>query len=144
MADLSQLVQYEKSHPVKPTIDGVPTGFTVNIVSFDSERVSKALARLDAEKWELARANESKELTAEQRYDFAVKQINEMIIASIDSWDFGGNTFGDLKADAECNEANKRYLIGHPNAKWLRDAIFGAGGEIRNFFGELPKPSKKK
>lgn len=144
MADLSKLIQYDKTFPVVPKLGGKPIGITINIVSFDSERVSRAVAKLDTEKWTLARGNEDKALTDDQRIDFAVRQINEMIIASIDSWDFGGNNWGDLPVDPECNEENKRYLINHPNAKWIRDVIFAQGQEIDNFFGELPKPLKKK
>lgn len=144
MADLSKLIQYDKTFPVVPKLGGNPIGITINIVSFDSERVSRAVAKLDTEKWTLARGNEDKALTDDQRIDFAVRQMNEMIIASIDSWDFGGNSFGDLGVDPECNEENKRYLINHPNSKWIRDVVFAQGQEIDNFFGESPKPSKKK
>lgn len=144
MADASTFVQYDKTHPITLTRGGEPVGITINIVSFDSERVSKAIAKLDAQKWEAARTNEEKVLTPEQRYDFAVQQINEMVIASIDSWDFGGLSWDKLPADPECNEENKRYLINHHNAKWIKDVIFAKGQDIENFFGELPKPSKKK
>ena len=40
MADASTFVQYDKTHPITLTRGGVPVGITINIVSFDSERVS--------------------------------------------------------------------------------------------------------
>ena len=144
MADASTFVQYDKTHPITLTRGGVPVGITINIVSFDSERVSKAIAKLDAQKWEAARTNEEKVLTPEQRYDFAVQQINEMVIASIDSWDFGGLSWDKLPADPECNEKNKRYVLGHANAKWIRDQLNNAGTDLGNFTQASAKPSKKK
>lgn len=144
MADASTFVQYDKTHPITLMRGGVPVGITINIVSFDSERVSKALHAVSSKKWRAAAESEDKKLATDQVYQFVDEEIKECVIAAIDSWDFGGLSWDELPADPECNDANKRYLINHPNAKWIRDVIFAKGQDIENFFGELPKPSKKK
>lgn len=144
MTDASKFVEYDKTYPVTLMRGGVPVGITINIVSFDSERVSKAMHAVSARKWKAAAENEDKRLTPEQIYQFVDEEIKECVIAAIDSWEFGGLSWDKLPADPECTEENKRYFVNHPNAKWIRDVIFEKGQSIENFFGELPKPLKKK
>lgn len=144
MADLSKLVEYDKAYPVTLMRGGKPVGITINIISFDSERVTKAIHAASSRKWMAARENDNGILTPEQVFQYANEEINECVIAAIDSWDFGDHSWGDLPVGFECNEKNKRYFVNHPNAKWIKDTIFAKGSEVSNFFGELPTPSEKK
>lgn len=144
MADLSKLVEYDKTFPVPLMFKGEPVGITFNIVSFDSERVVRAGESVAGKRWEAIFKNEDHKLTHEQILDFSEMEERERLISAIDSWDFGGNSFGDLGQDPECTEVNKRYIITHPNAKWITDQIKAKGKDLGNFSGVLPKPSKQK
>ena len=144
MADLSQLVQYENAYPVHLKFMGKPVSITMNIVSFDSERVIKAGDAVGAKRWAAIFESEDRKLSAEQVFEFAAMEEREKLVAAIDSWDFGGNSFGELPADPECNEKNKRYILAHTNAKWIRDQLNGAGSDLGNFTQASAKPSKKK
>lgn len=144
MADLSQLVQYENAYPVHLKFMGEPVGITMHIVSFDSDRVIKAGNAVGAKRWAAIFESEEKKLSHEQISEFADMEEREKLVAAITSWDFGGNSFGDIAADPECNEKNKRYVLGHANAKWIRDQLNNAGTDLGNFTQASAKPSKKK
>lgn len=144
MADISQFVQYDKTYPVPLVFKGKQIGITFNIISFDSERVIRACEHVAAKRWEAVFKNDDRRLTPDQVFEFTSMEERERLVSAIDSWEFNGNSWGDLGQDPECNEANKRYVIGHPNAKWVRDLLNAKGQDLGNFSGELPKPSKKK
>ena len=148
--DIANLVTYDKTFPVKliHPATGEETGIVINIVSFDSERVVKAVKAVEAERWRVMFDNDDKKLSPDQVLDFMDKTEREQVIAAIDSWDFGGSSFGDLGVDPECNDANKRHVVEHPNARWIRNQISARGADLTNFFQESAtnsrKPSKRK
>lgn len=136
MSDISKLFEYDKPFPVelKRRDNGASLGITFNMVSVEAERVVNALRRVDAERW--------KSEVVGSEFDVAAhieKQEVERLVAAIDSWDWGGNEFGSLGADPECNEANKRYVITHPNAKWIRDQLSVGCILVENFTQPSPR-----
>lgn len=135
MADISALINYDQTFPVKIknplTLEEV--GITFNVVSMDSERVAVVNKKIDTERWQAVFASEDKKLSAEMIATFGDKAERETLIAAIDSWDWGGNEFGTLGTDPECNEANKRYVIEHPNARWIRDQLSARAADLANF-----------
>lgn len=139
MADIAALVQYDKTYPVviRRLDNGEPVGITINVVSMDSKRVVDALRAVEAEKFASQARGAEVDIVAH-----VAAMERARLIASIDSWDFGGNTFGDLAADAPCNDANKAYLVDHPNAKWVRDQIAMGCANIANFTQAASKPAR--
>lgn len=143
--DFSKVVEYDRSFPVelKHPVTGEGVGITFNIVSFDSERVVKASKKVESDRWAAVFANEERKLTPDQLVEFMDRDSRERVIASIDSWDWGGHSFGDLGPDPECTEENKRYVIEHPNARLIRIQIENAGADLGNFSQGPEKPSAK-
>ena len=144
MADLSQLVQYDVAYPVHLEFNGERVGIRIDIVSFDTKDVAKVANEIAGKRWAAVFENEDKKLKTEQVFEFAELEEQEKLIAAIKSWDFGGNSFGDLGVDPECTEANKRYLVCHQNSKWIRDQLKARAEDLGNFTQAPAKPSKKK
>lgn len=146
--DFSAVVSYEQEFPVKliHPVTGEDIGVTFNVVSFDSERVVKAAKTVESERWKAILESSDKKLTPEQFTEYQDKVEREQVIAAIKSWDWGGNEFDALPADAECTEENKRYVIEHKNAKWIREQIIARAASIENFTqasGKKPARSSK-
>ena len=144
MTDFSTFVQYNVAHPVHLQFKGEPVGIRMDIVSFDTKDAVKVANDIAGKRWSAVFENEDKKLTNEQVLEFAELEEQEKLIVAIKSWDFGGNSFGELGVDPECNEANKRYVICHENAKWIRDQLKARAEDIGNFTQAPAKPSKKK
>lgn len=144
MADISALVNYQQAHPVELQFRGEPVGITMNVISFDSEPVVAADALVSNKRMMAIYAAEDKTPNPEMIAEFDSERERARCVAAIQSWEFNGNSFGDLGVDPECNDANKRYLVGHPNAKWIRDQITMAGVNLQNFTQALPTPYVKK
>lgn len=144
MADIANLVNYEQEYPVDLEFAGEPVGIKINVVSFDSERVVKAVRDVAAERWVDVQASGSDQMTPQQNLEFNRSAERAQLVAAISSWDFGGNSFGELGVDPECTEDNKRYLIDHPNARWIREQLVAKGTAIENFTNRPKKNSAKK
>lgn len=144
MADISTLVQYDVAYPVHLEFNGERVGIRIDIVSFDTKDVAKVANEIAGKRWTAVFENEDKKLKTEQVFEFAELEEQEKLIAAIKSWDFGGNSFGDLGVDPECNDANKRYLVCHQNSKWIRDQLKARAEDIGNFTQAPAKTSKKK
>lgn len=144
MADIANLINYEQTYAVPLIGGGKEIGITFNIVSFDSDRVVKATRAVEAKKWQAVFESEDKKADPERLAELSEESRRERLVACIDSWDFGGHSFGDLPADPECNDANKRYVINHPNALWIRQQIEAKGADIGNFTNLSELPSRKK
>ena len=144
MADISTLINYDQTFPVmiKNPITGEGVGITFNMVSMDSERVSIVDKRIDTERWIAAFESAEKRLTPEIVAKFSAKSERERLIAAIDSWDWGDHEFGELGKSPECNEANKRYVIDHPNAHWIRVQLESRAVELVNFMHPPKKPAR--
>lgn len=144
--DIANAIAYDQTFPVALLHPGTgeEVGITINIVSFDSERVVKAVKAVEAERWGTMFASDSKRLTSEQVVEFADKTERAQLIACIDSWEFNGHGFGDLGVDPVCDEAARAYLINHPNAKWIKDQIAGRAADLGNFSQPPEKSSRKK
>ena len=146
MADISTLISYDQAFPVqiKNPVDGKDVGITISIVSFDSERVSKAVKVIDSKRFQAQFANEDRKLTPHQVVEFTSEAEREMCIAAIDGWDFGDNTFAHLDAKSPADEKNRRFLIEHPNAGWIKAQILAAGYNLANFSNpSVTEPAKK-
>ena len=144
MADISTLVQYDVAYPVHLEFNGERVGIRIDIVSFDTKDVAKVANEIAGKRWAAVFENEDKKLKTEQVFEFAELEEQEKLIAAIKSWDFGGNSFGDLGVDPECTDANKRYLVCHQNSKWIRDQLKARAEDLGNFTQAPAKPSKKK
>lgn len=133
MADIANLVEYSKAFPVPLKHGGNDIGITINILSFDSEDVVKATRGIDARRVAALYGPKAEEIQPEEIVTMSDQAERERLIAAIQSWDFGEHTFGELSAASECNDANKRYLVNHPNALWIRHQLISAGNNIVNF-----------
>jgi len=143
MADLSKLVEYDKAIPVNLIApDGSKTEITFNVVSADSKRVADVTRKIDNERWLEVFASDDKKLSPEQIARFADKAEREAIIAAIESWEWGSDSWGHINAESPCNEENKRFLIEHPNAKWIRDNISAKVADLTNFTQPSKKPAR--
>lgn len=142
--DIANLVNYEQEYPVELKFGGKPVGITIWVVSFDSERVVKAVRDVAAERWVDVQAAGSDHMTPQQNLEFNRAAERAQLVSAISKWDFGGNSFGDLGKDPECNEENRKYLIGHQNARWIREQLVDKGTAIENFTN-LPgkRPARK-
>ena len=145
MADISKLFEFDKPFAVeiKRRDNDEPVGITFNMVSNESARVVAALRKVDADRWKREAEGEVYDPIA-----YIDKQHVERMVAAIDSWDWGGNEFGELGADPECTDANKRYVVTHPNAKWIVDQLAMGSFVVENFTQKSVAPaqttSKKK
>lgn len=143
--DFSNVVSYETEFPVKlrNPVSGEEIGVTFNVVSFDSESVIRAAKTVESERWKAILESDEKKLTPEKFTEFQEKVEREQVIASIRSWDWGGHDFSELKSDAECTTENKRYVIEHQNAKWIKDQVVARASDIKNFTqGSGNKPAR--
>ena len=139
MVDLSKLVEYDRAHPVKiHTPNGDDVGITIYVVSQDSKRVVDALRENQAEVWSKEAAGEEKRFV-----DVVADRSRAILIHSIDSWDWGGQTFGHLGEGAECSVENREFLIDHPNAAWIRDQIAEGCATLANFTSGSPKNARR-
>jgi hypothetical protein len=137
MADISDLVSYDKTYPVELTNvnTGEPLDIVFNVVSFDSDRVVSSVRKLEAERWADDAAGVAVDFA-----EYIAKQERVRILASIDSWEFRGHSWGSLGADPACTPENKAFIVNAPNAKWVRDQIALKAANIANFMQALPKP----
>lgn len=141
--DLSNLVAYDQEFPVKikhPT-SGEEVGITINIVSDDSERVARVGNIVQSDRWKAVFESEEKKLSVEQAIDFLNKEEKERLIAAIASWDFGGHSWDKLPPDPVCDEKNRRYLIEHPHAVFIRKQLSEASKSLANFSQAQPESS---
>ena len=144
MADISALINYDQTFPVaiKNPVTGEDVGITFNLVSMESERVAVVDKLIDTERWQAVFESKDKKLTPEMIAKFGDKAERERLIAAIDGWNWGGNEFGNLGADPECNAENKRYVIEHPNARWIRSQLEAKAADLVNFSQPSKKPAR--
>lgn len=139
MSDLSNLFAYDQPTAVsiKNPVTGEDVGITIYARSFESEAVTRVVNNL------LTKRNRSFSIGEEvEDSKFIEDMERESLIAAIVRWDFGDNSFGHLNAESPCDADNKRFLITHPNAKWIRDQIRSAIGDIGNFTNPSKKPAR--
>lgn len=143
--DISSIVNYDLAFPVKIKHPGTleEVGITFNIVSFDSNRVQSVEAAISNERLIEAFSADDKRLSPEKLAFFAAKERRETLIAAIDGWEWGDHTFGDLGQSPECSEANRRYVVEHPNAAWILAQIESAARGLGNFMPESKKPARR-
>src|SRR6476659_6637146 len=137
MTDFSKLIEYDQTFPVeiRRPDNGEKTGIVFNMVSSQSKRAVQAQKVIESKRWAAVFADGADgKLTPEQTVSFIDLAEAETLIACIDSWDWGGHEFGDLGKDPECNDANRRYVIEHPNALWIKVQLSEAAGRLSNFF----------
>lgn len=133
--DIAELVTYDQAFTVKlrHPVTGAETGISMDVVSFDSERVAKIARAIENEKWSAVFASEDRKLSHTALAEFVEKEQREKIIAAVVGWDFSDMSFGDLAAGFPCNDENKRYVFSHANAAWVRNQIIAHGDDLRNF-----------
>lgn len=143
--DIASAIAYDQTFPValRHPGTGEEVGITFNIVSFDSERVVRAVKVIEAERWAEIATSADKKLSAEKVVEYVDKTERAQIEACIDSWDFGGHGFGDLGDNPDCTADAKKYLVNHPNANWIRLQIAARAADLGNFSQAQPKPSRK-
>lgn len=136
MTDFSSVIAYDQTFPVKilRPDTGEETGIVFDMVSAQSKRAVRASKVVEMKRWRSLFDSEDKSLSPEQIVEFSDQTEAEQLIACIASWSWGGHSFGDLGADPECTEENRRYVIEHPNAAWIRAQLSNAAGDLTNFF----------
>lgn len=135
MANLSEVVTYEKEYPVE-IVDHLTRekiGIRINVISKDSKRVVSALRDWQAEKWDDAAVKGDKEDTAKEKLQYIEDHGTETLIACISSWDWGEHSFDHISGAGEASDADKRYLVTHPNAGWIVLQIAAQVNNIENF-----------
>lgn len=135
MANLAELVTYEKEYPIEIVnhVTREPLGITINVVSKDSKRVTNALRDWQAAKWDAdAKANKTED-SAKDRLEYIEAHGVETLVACISSWDWGDNEFDHIKGAGAASDEDKRYLVGHANAGWMIVQIAEAVHKIENF-----------
>lgn len=145
MANLAELVNYEKEYPVEIVnhVTREPLGITINVVSKDSKRVTNALRDWQLNQIEDDAANDrSEEKSLREKLDALEAHGVETLVACISSWDWGDNEFDHIKGAGPASEEDKRYLVGHANAGWLIVQIAEAIHNIENFMQPLPKNAR--
>lgn len=146
MADLSVAVEYERIHNVeiKRLDNGEPTGITIGVVSRDSKRVTDGMREWQAATWEKQRKAGESGLSDLDQIDLLEAQGRETIVHAIASWDWGEHTWNHIsgKSDNPSIE-DRRFLINHPNSKWLVDQIAWEVANIENFTSESPKSVRR-
>lgn len=138
--DIANLVGYEDAFPVElyHLVTREPVGITVNVISMESDTVVNKLREFDKRKI----AEYRKAGTAIEDIDFSDERAEVILAACIHSWDFGGQSFGDLGVNPECTDAAKQYVIKHKNARWIRDQISEGCANLENFIKASAKPAK--
>lgn len=87
MADISELVTYDKAFPVEiKTQNGESAGFSINLISFDSERVARVAKVIDTKRWKAVFDSVDKTLSPELIAEFSELEDREKLIAAIDGW----------------------------------------------------------
>lgn len=147
--DISSLIEYEQSFPVHLKYPfphekaGEDTGIVFHIVSFDSERVVKAVKAVDGERIKMMFESADKVITPEQYAELELKYEKVRASAAVVGWDWNGSEWADLGTDPVFSKENVDKVINHRNAIWIRSQIIEAGVNIGNFFPESVPPSQK-
>lgn len=137
--DFSKLIETEKTFPVslKSPIDGSDMGIVFNIVSAQADRVVKAMRKVTSERYKREAAGEDHDIIeASQGLQRA------QFIACIDSWEWNGNSWGELGVDPVCNDETKAWLFDQSAAFWVVNQINDAVGRIENFTNPELKPAR--
>lgn len=139
MTDLSKLVDYTKPHAVhiKNPVTDEDIGVVFNVISMNSARV--IAASREYERFLLAEKAAGREV---DDYEKHKGFLEARLVAAIDSWDWGGASFGDLGSDPECNDENKSYIVSHENADWIREQLVDGVVGVENFTQVYPKPAR--
>lgn len=142
--DFSKLIETEKTFPVKliAPIDGSETGIVFNIVSAQADRVTKAMRKVTSARYKREASGEEYDiLEASQELRRA------QFVSCIDSWDWGGHSWGDLGESPDCNDETKTWLFNQSAAYWVVDQVIAAVERIENFTNQelkLARNSSKK
>ena len=147
MADLSKVIDYEKTYPIKiKTPDGEDLGITINVVSKDSKRVVSALRDFQADVWDAAVSAGVAEEQVEETWREKLKRIEShgiaTIIACIDSWDWGDHNFEHISGSGPASYADREFMVRHANSQWIVDQIAGPVNALENFSQPLPKSAR--
>lgn len=146
MADLSIAVEYDRVHTVniKRLDDGADLGIQIGVVSKDSKRVTEGLREWQASTWEKQRKAGDDGLSDAEQIALLDDQQRETLVHAIASWDWGEHTWGHLcGASDDPSLEDRRFLISHPNAKWLVDQIVWEVASIENFTSGSPKKPQR-
>lgn len=138
--NILDIVEYERPHAIKlkHPLSGEDLGVTINVISMESSRVAEAIRAVQRVQMESEIAGSPVDAEAA-----ITERENAMMIAVIDSWDWNGTSPGaDLGVDPECTPANKKALLTHKNAKWIKEQIASGCTRIVNFTQDEPKPVK--
>lgn len=136
MADLSNVVEYERPHTIQMNhpVTGQPLGVSVNVVSSDSQRVVAAQRRSNADYWAALAAASDSDVKPE-----APDNSRTILVACIDSWDWGEQSFGHIAGSGVPSQADKEFIIDHPNAVWFKNQLVAGCAKLENFTNPSPK-----
>lgn len=136
MTDFSTAVEYDRAHKIKIVnpVDGSDTGITISVVSQDSKRVTDALRGLQADVW-----SKMAEGVTVSPVEAAHERENVILYSCIVHWDWGDGSFAHISGDGEPSLEDRKFLIYHNNAKWIKDQIAEVICNLQNFI----QPSQK-
>ena len=143
--DIAAIARYDDAVTVdiKHPLTGEDIGISFSLVSFESERVTKAMRAIEVDRMRKALQSGDIEVSSTDAAEYIERAEREKLIAAVVGWNFNGNEFGDLGADPECTEENKRKVINHPGSKWIRDQLSAKGDSVRDFIAQPEKRSAK-
>lgn len=140
MTDFSTLIEYDTTHPVviRNPITGDDTGIRINVVSHDSRRVVNALRKLNNDYFR------SLAVAGEDAGSVEVPDSDRLkAIHCIDSWDWGDASFGHISGVGVASQADREYLVDHPNSGWIVGQIVMGCANIENFTQASQKPARR-
>lgn len=125
--DFSTRIDYERQHElvIKDPVTGADTDIKFYVIAADAEPVIKVLRDAQAKYWRERAVKGDDAVPGDMEL--------EILIASVTDWVWGDNTWGHIKDGVPATEENKRFVLSHQNAGWLRQQVKEACGRIENF-----------
>lgn len=144
MTDIANLVNYTQGYDValRNPVSGDEIGITFTVTSLDAPEVTKANSLIESKRFKMMIEADDNKLSPEQIHALAAEAERAQIAASVIGWEWGGKSFAALGADPEFTPDNVRYVIDHPNAKWIRDQLAAKAASLANFTEPSKKPAR--
>lgn len=146
MADISTAFEYDRIHVVdiKNPVTMEPMGIKIGVVSKDSRRVTSGLRGWQSSVLEARRKAGDSGIDDANQVELIEGQSRETIVHAIASWDWGDNNWAHISgATDNPSLEDRRFLVDHPNSKWLVDQIAWEVADIENFTQKSQKPARR-
>lgn len=128
--DFSTRIEYERKFElaIKDPVTGKDSGIKFYVIAADAEPVIKVLREAQAKYFRERAINGDSVVPDDMEL--------EVLVASVTDWTWGEAAWGHIKDGVPATEENKRFVLGHQNAGWLRQQVKEGCGRIENFTQE--------